>query len=661
MKETLRDLTELYGVSLADAVKSLKNNNILVLSPDEEISSDKMIRYSQIISDIKTGTAYPNETARMGKESTVQKPQEERKSSAHPRVGLNGDNGRSWNGNDTRENSNNAHGNGIDKDERQKQLLGRDYVIFTHMALRKPITEKILRQVIEVRTKRRTKTRLVVCAEAVDYVTQAAATDNRINPIADALDLLQKYNALTMLSGKISEENHAISSFIKDRELNESILVVGINRGLSTFIRYRNKVNQNDQQYIRIFERDITAKGFLANPQNQMMAFENPDGKMKARFSESPKKLLGQTPISGQYAFLKQKNGYNALLLEEELGKGGEAHIYKVFSGTKCAKIFLPDSNSDMKFEKIKLMCSKYNLLRSIDTPIMERIAWPERLIYNDKEEPIGYIMKLFEGTTPFSEFSYDTFEEIIPGINKKHQVTMAVNFAELVDFMHHNNIILCDINRGNILFDRELVAYLVDLDSAQIADSDYYYPSNVGIPEFRSPEHIYDEDFSFRRKKADDVWILQMLMFHILTPDGDPYAGSKDFDDEREIIAKGYYPYQAGNIKAENDIKGSVWHMIVSHFPKYIKELFWNSLHGKGKFFKEADRRSSYDWLNAMVRYQENLPSMIDTDPESGKYMPKAYRKYVQSKGKVDVSGGDLEELLKQFNTSFNTGWKNL
>lgn len=652
MDETIRDMAKLYGVSLDEAVKSLEINGIIVLSPDVPIiDSRKKLRYSQIISSIKPslhGTAY-------GKTKPTKKnPREERESASPFRRSPNGTNikpGRDGG----------AGGNGIDKDERQKQLLGRDYVIFTHMALRKPITAKILRQVIEVRTNRKTRTKIVVCEKTVDYVTQAATSDNRIKPIADALGLLQKYNALTMLPGKISEENHAISSFIKERELNESILVIGFNRGLNTFIRYRNKVNQNDQQYIRIFERDITSKGFITDPRNQMVAFESPDEKLKAKLSESPKKLIGQTPVSGQYVFLKQKNGYTAVLLEAEIGKGGEASVYKVFSGTKCAKIFQPESNSDMKFEKIKLMCSKFSLLRSIDTPIMERIAWPERLIYNDKEEPIGYIMKLFEGTTPFSDFAYDTFEEIIPGINKSQQVTMAVNFAELVDFMHHNNIILCDINRGNILFDRELLAYLVDLDSAQVADSDYYYPSNVGIPEFRSPEHIYDEDFSFRRKKADDVWILQMLLFHILTPDGDPYATSKDFDDEREIVAKGYYPYQAGDIKAEDDIKGSVWHMIVSHFPKYIKELFWNSLNGNGKFFKEADRRSSYDWLNAMVRYQESLPNMIEADPESGKYMPEAYRKHVQSKGKVDVSGGDLEELLKQFNTTFNTEWKNL
>lgn len=308
-------------------------------------------------------------------------------------------------------------------------------------------------------------------------------------------------------------------------------------------------------------------------------------------------------------------------------------------------------------------MCLKCNLLKSIDTPIMERIAWPEKMIYNEHEEPIGYIMNLFEGTTPFSDFAYDTFEEIIPGVKKENQVTMAVNFAELIDFMHHNNIILCDINRGNVMFDNEQMAYLVDLDSAQIADKNYFYPSNVGIIEFLSPEHIYDTTFSFKRKKADDIWILQMLLFHILTPDGDPFASDKVVADEKEYVAKGYYPYQAGNKGAEDGIKGSVWHMIVSHFPPFIKELFWNSFNGEGAFFREADRKSSFVWLNAMVRYQESLPNMIKSDPESGKYMPESYRKHVQAQGKVDIIGGSLEDLLKSFSSSGsgNVNWDTL
>ena len=149
-----------------------------------------------------------------------------------------------------------------------------------------------------------------------------------------------------------------------------------------------------------------------------------------------------------------------------------------------------------------------------------------------------------------------------------------------------------------------------------------------------------------------------------MLTPDGDPYAGSKVVDDERDIIAKGYYPYQAGNIGAEAQIKGSPWHIIVSHFPKFLKQLFWNSFHGNGKYFHEENRRSAYDWLRTIVRYQEALPEIVKMNPESGKYLPTSYPKQIQSKGNVKINTGDsdmdLEDLLEQL-SAFKHGWNNI
>lgn len=603
MSDTVRSLANLYGVTVDQAIQALEENNIIILSEDMPITNpQKLARFSQIISSVKA-------------------------------------------------------------EERQKQYLSRDYVIFTHMALRKFQTANILRQVIELKASRKTKTKIVVCSEAVDYVTKAAKDDDRLQTMADSLDVLKRYNMLTILPGRISEENHSISSFIKERNLSDSILIVGVNRSLSTFVYFRNKNNQSDRTYVKIFERDVTGKGFLANPLKQMVAFEDPADKPPAPFSDAPVKLTSPIPTSGQYVYYKQKGTMTPLLLENEVGGGGEAYIYKVFSGTKCAKIFKAESNSELKMKKIALMCSKCNLLKGIDTPIMERIAWPEKMLFNEHEEPIGYIMKLFEGTVPFSKYSYATFEKYIPNVNKSHQVTMAVNFAELIDFIHHNNIILCDINRGNVLFSDNQMAYIVDLDSAQIADSEYFYPSNVGIPEFLSPEHIYDKTFSFKRTKADDVWIMQMLLFKMLTPNGDPFAAAQQVNDEREYVAKGLYPYQAGNKAAEEDIRGSVWHIIISHFPRFVKELFWNSFNGNGSYFHEKDRKPAIVWLNTMVRYQECLPEMVKSDPESGKFKPSEYRKHVQSQGTVDITGGSLEDLLKRFSSSGkgNIDWKNI
>ena len=655
MSDTVRSLANLYGVTVDQAIQALEENNIIILSEDMPITNpQKLARFSQIISSVKSGVRVT--------------PVRSSSNSTHTNTTQNSQNNNSTAPRNTPQQTRTHRpvtpppGNG-DAEERQKQYLSRDYVIFTHMALRKFQTANILRQVIELKASRKTKTKIVVCSEAVDYVAKAAKDDDRLQTMADSLDVLKRYNMLTILPGRISEENHSISSFIKERNLSDSILIVGVNRSLSTFVYFRNKNNQSDRTYVKIFERDVTGKGFLANPLKQMVAFEDPADKPPAPFSDAPVKLTSPIPTSGQYVYYKQKGTMTPLLLENEVGGGGEAYIYKVYSGTKCAKIFKAESNSELKMKKIALMCSKCNLLKGIDTPIMERIAWPEKMLFNEHEEPIGYIMNLFEGTVPFSKYSYATFEKYIPNVNKSHQVTMAVNFAELIDFMHHNNIILCDINRGNVLFSDNQMAYIVDLDSAQIADSEYFYPSNVGIPEFLSPEHIYDKTFSFKRTKADDIWIMQMLLFKMLTPNGDPFAAAQQVNDEREYVAKGLYPYQAGNKAAEEDIRGSVWHIIISHFPRFVKELFWNSFNGNGSYFHEKDRKPAIVWLNTMVRYQECLPEIVKSDPESGKFKPSEYRKHVQSQGTVDITGGSLEDLLKRFSSSGkgNIDWKNI
>ena len=119
--------------------------------------------------------------------------------------------------------------------------MSRDYIIFTHMALRKPVAADIITEALGVKITRKTNTTLVVCAETVEFVMEAAKTDSSIKRVADALESLRKYNMFTILPGKISEENHAISTFIKGRNLSDSIIVIGINRGLSTFIYSRNK------------------------------------------------------------------------------------------------------------------------------------------------------------------------------------------------------------------------------------------------------------------------------------------------------------------------------------------------------------------------------------------------------------------------------------
>ena len=56
MSDTVRSLANLYGVTVDQAIQALEDNNIIILSEDMPITNpQKLARFSQIISSVKTG------------------------------------------------------------------------------------------------------------------------------------------------------------------------------------------------------------------------------------------------------------------------------------------------------------------------------------------------------------------------------------------------------------------------------------------------------------------------------------------------------------------------------------------------------------------------------------------------------------------------------
>jgi hypothetical protein len=546
-------------------------------------------------------------------------------------------------------------------------LLSRKFIIFTEAALRSPGILRIMEDVVRFKTNNKTDSKLVMVRGVLDRI-EANDGEEEYNDIIEAAETLEDYNIVVMLDGDAANESDILKRFIDKCVLSDTILVIGANPSLVRVIKIRNGRNRNNAGYQPIVMRDLNNSGSLSS---KKPAFPSARDKACTPLTSTPKQLKGAVPITGGFVFRK-KDYMEPVRLEKVINDGGaEGIIYQIDEGRKCAKIFKATNFSELKQRKIELMCEKYGELYQSNRAIMDRIAWPEEVLYiayaDRTYEPIGYVMKLIKNTVPFSYFNYRTFSTLIPGVKKSHQVTMAVSFAELIQFVHENNIILCDINRGNILFDQNQQAYLVDLDSAQIADRTYYYPSNVGVPEFLSPEHINDEEFLYRkerRKKADDIWIMQMLLFHMLTPDGDPYATTEQVSEDKDKISGGLYPYQAGENEARKVIGGvgGPWHIIVGHFPKSVKFAFWNAFHHDGKNFKEQDRKDAGFWLGILLRYQEHLPQREKEDAESGLYEPKNPRKYTTNKTGRSVSGakrrqkdnisvGSLKSLIEQVN----------
>ena len=77
--------------------------------------------------------------------------------------------------------------------------------------------------------------------------------------------------------------------------------------------------------------------------------------------------------------------------------------------------------------------------------------------------------------------------KSILPEWNRETLVQVASGFAKLLEILHENNVLMGDVNAGNIMVHPKNPwnVYLVDCDSYQIAD---IFPCPVGKEEYTHP-----------------------------------------------------------------------------------------------------------------------------------------------------------------------------
>ena len=514
----------------------------------------------------------------------------------------------------------------------RNNMYVRDYILMTASVLMHPKVEVVIKgegKILHYRKQAKLNNKIVIQRSALEALKNAAKADEKNTDLQTNVALFEelkdKYDMIQFIGGATYEEDVYFGNFIRKNCDSSTILVIGRNASLRQKIEKLDAERQSkDPNFTRIYERVLELKdGYAKNPNDIEKAFFNVNGKRLTSKENTPNQLTGTIPArAGQFVY--DSAGNKIPLGQKICDTGGEGIIFHYKRG-KCVKIFKQESNTKLKIAKLCMMIDSYENLCLQDAYVMERIAWPQELVFNEHHEPIGFVMREFPKTNkPMAAYNHDDFPQLIPGVRKTHQVRMAKNLAEIISFMHENHIVLCDLNTKNVLFNNHQQAFLVDLDSVQLADYTDYYPASVGIPEYLSPEHIEENHFSFLHKEADDVWIMQMMLFALLTPNGVPYMVNRA--PEKELVKKGLYPFQVrGRHKADTELDRK-WHNIFSYIPVYVQSAFWESFHWKGRHFREAKRMSATEWLRLMIRYEEELPGLIKQDKLYNEFEPRRY-----------------------------------
>lgn len=326
---------------------------------------------------------------------------------------------------------------------------------------------------------------------------------------------------------------------------------------------------------------------------------------------------VSEMPIEGSNVLTSK----GSIKLTKELGSGGEAIVY-LTNTPYVAKIYKNDNISKRKYEKIKLMLSK-NINCS-------GICYPVEIIYNSKNEFVGYLMPQAKGQElQKSVFGpKPLFLKKFPDWKKRDTVELCVTILEKIKYLHDRNIIMGDINPANILVVSPKEVYFVDTDSYQVED----FPCPVGTNNYTAPE-IQRKHFSdFLRTRGNENFAVATLLFMIMLPGKPPYSQQGGEDPISNIIKMDFsYPFGDNSNKKTPD---GPWRYIWSHLTYELKEAFYNTFRKDGSYSLEKNRLSVDEWLSKFRHYLELLDSgkFAQQDEMSVELFPTRHKKNPKS-----------------------------
>ncbi len=296
--------------------------------------------------------------------------------------------------------------------------------------------------------------------------------------------------------------------------------------------------------------------------------------------------------------------------LRQEIASGAEGSIYafeviprKNSSDNYLCKIYKENKINNAVIEKLKLMIS-----RKVD---IEGVCWPISLLYNYKKEIVGYVMKrAYAHELQRSLFVEPLrLEKLGSNWTRKDLIRLSINILSTIDILHKYNIIIGDINPGNILVDKNANAYFIDTDSYQIEG----YPCPVGSPSFTHPDILRRRFTTFLRKKEHEYFAISTLLFMILVPGKSPFAFQGGSSPAANVKKRNFvYPFKSKDINHfSKDINKNRWWYVWNNFPHRLKEAFYKS-------FVESDMIKiigKNGWIEILDAYNHNIENSWVSD----------------------------------------------
>lgn len=292
--------------------------------------------------------------------------------------------------------------------------------------------------------------------------------------------------------------------------------------------------------------------------------------------------------------------------LGKQLGRGGEGAVYEVVGQpTLVAKVYHKRPLSEEQVAKLQAMVSCWS--SSLETIA----AWPKALLFDPvSRKPCGILMTKMDGARQLHElYGTTTRKRNFPDVGWHHMVLAARNVAAGFQTLHSANIVVGDINQGNLLVDATMCVRMIDCDSFQLTAANRTFNCPVGTPHFTPPELQSQKLRDVVRTVNHDRFGLAVLIFHLLFVGRHPFAGRYrgvgDLPIEKAIAER---RFAFSRDKAATMVDSPPASLLLEDMPQAVAALFERAFRSEEK--NTSARPAPLEWvqeLDLLVRRRKN------------------------------------------------------